>query len=115
MIYSMTGFGRARREVDGLGLEIEVRSVNHRHLDLRVRLPRILADQESALKKRIQAGLSRGVNQGRLGRGAGQGPAPGPPAEGGSVNPVFLVETGGSRTPRPEDTPLECATGLSGD
>jgi uncharacterized protein (TIGR00255 family) len=60
MIYSMTGFGRARREVDGLGLEIEVRSVNHRHLDLRVRLPRILADQESALKKRIQTGLSRG-------------------------------------------------------
>ncbi len=60
MIYSMTGFGRARREMDGFGLEVEVRSVNHRHLDLRVRLPRILADQESALKKRIQAGLSRG-------------------------------------------------------
>jgi uncharacterized protein (TIGR00255 family) len=60
VIYSMTGFGRARREVDGLGLEIEVRSVNHRHLDLRVRLPRILADQESTLKKRIQGGLSRG-------------------------------------------------------
>ncbi|MFP6655532.1 MAG: YicC/YloC family endoribonuclease [Myxococcota bacterium] len=60
MIYSMTGFGRARREVDGLGLEIEVRSVNHRHLDLRVRLPRVLADQESAVKKRMQAGLSRG-------------------------------------------------------
>ena len=60
MIYSMTGFGRARREVDGLGLEIEVRSVNHRHLDLRVRLPRILADQESVIKKGIQSGLSRG-------------------------------------------------------
>ncbi|HIF95288.1 MAG TPA: YicC family protein [Myxococcales bacterium] len=60
MIYSMTGFGRARREAGGLGLEVEMRSVNHRHLDLRVRLPRILADQESTLKKRIQTGLSRG-------------------------------------------------------
>ena len=60
MIYSMTGFGRARREAEGLGLEVEIRSVNHRHLDLRVRLPRILADQESILKKRIQTGLSRG-------------------------------------------------------
>jgi len=56
----MTGFGRARREVDGLGIEVEVRSVNHRHLDLRVRLPRVLADQESVLKKRIQGGLARG-------------------------------------------------------
>ncbi|MBC8186650.1 MAG: YicC family protein [Proteobacteria bacterium] len=60
MIYSMAGFGRARREVDGLGLEVEVRSVNHRHLDLRIRLPRVLADEESAIKKRIGVGLSRG-------------------------------------------------------
>ena len=60
MIYSMTGFGRARREIEGLGLEVEVRSVNHRHLDLRVRLPRVLADQEAAIKKTIQARLSRG-------------------------------------------------------
>jgi len=60
VIYSMTGFGRARREIDGLGLEVEVRSVNHRHLDLRVRLPRVLMDQETAIKKRLQADLSRG-------------------------------------------------------
>jgi len=60
VIYSMTGFGRARREVAGLGLEVEVRSVNHRHLDLRVRLPRVLIDQETAIKKRIQGELSRG-------------------------------------------------------
>jgi uncharacterized protein (TIGR00255 family) len=60
VIYSMTGFGRARREVDGIGLEVEVRSVNHRHLDLRIRLPRILADEETAIKKRIGVGLSRG-------------------------------------------------------
>ena len=60
MIYSMTGFGRARREIEGLGLEVEVRSLNHRHLDLRVRLPQILIDQETAIKKRIQGDLSRG-------------------------------------------------------
>jgi uncharacterized protein (TIGR00255 family) len=60
VIFSMTGFGRARREIEGLGLEVEVRSVNHRHLDLRVRLPRVLIDQETAIKKRLQANLSRG-------------------------------------------------------
>ncbi len=58
MIYSMTGFGRARREIDGLGLEIEIRSVNHRHLDLRVRLPRVLIDQETAIKKVESHGIS---------------------------------------------------------
>jgi len=56
----MTGFGRATREVAGLGLDVEARSVNHRHLDLRIRLPKVLADHESALKKRVQERMSRG-------------------------------------------------------
>jgi uncharacterized protein (TIGR00255 family) len=60
VILSMTGFGRATREVEGLGLEVEARSVNHRHLDLRIRLPKLLADRESEIKQRIQSRLSRG-------------------------------------------------------
>lgn len=60
MIQSMTGFGRATRELDGFVLEVEVRSVNHRHLDLRVRLPRVLAVRETPIKKALQGRLSRG-------------------------------------------------------
>jgi len=60
VIHSMTGFGRATRDIEGLGLEVEARSVNHRHLDLRIRLPRALAEQESRHKQRIQVCLSRG-------------------------------------------------------
>lgn len=60
MIHSMSGFGSSTCEVAGLGLEVEARSVNHRHLDLRIRLPRVLADQEARLKQRVQVGLSRG-------------------------------------------------------
>jgi uncharacterized protein (TIGR00255 family) len=60
VIFSMTGFGRAARESDGLSFEVEARSVNHRHLDLRLRLPRILGDRENALKQRVQGRLSRG-------------------------------------------------------
>jgi uncharacterized protein (TIGR00255 family) len=56
----MTGFGRSTREVEDLALEVELRSVNHRHLDLRVRLPRALADREATLKKRLKEALSRG-------------------------------------------------------
>lgn len=60
MIFSMTGFGRATREVGGVGFEVEARSVNHRHLDLRLRLPRLIADRESALKQRVSGKLARG-------------------------------------------------------
>ena len=60
MIQSMTGFGRASFAVDGQGFDLEVRSVNHRHLDVRLRLPRQFADQESAAKSHVQAHVARG-------------------------------------------------------
>lgn len=65
MILSMTGFGRATRDassvgVEGVVIEVEARSVNHRHLDLRVRVPKLMADRESALKQRVQERMSRG-------------------------------------------------------
>jgi uncharacterized protein (TIGR00255 family) len=56
----MTGFGRSSREVQGLGLEVEARSVNHRHMDLRVRLPRILSASEASIRGRIQGRMNRG-------------------------------------------------------
>ncbi len=60
MIRSMTGFGRASFSVDGVGFEVEVRSVNHRYLDLRVRLPRPLAELESEAKALLRESLQRG-------------------------------------------------------
>lgn len=60
MIQSMTGFGRASISVDSVEYDIEVRSVNHRHLDARVRTPRALASFESDIKARIQQRIGRG-------------------------------------------------------
>ena len=60
MIRSMTGYGRAAFEIDGLAFEVEVRSVNHRYLDARVKLPRALADREHGVKAMAQAKLGRG-------------------------------------------------------
>ncbi len=60
MIHSMTGFGRAQFEVAGRAFDIEIRSVNHRHIDMRVRLPRFLAEAEPLAKSMIQKGLGRG-------------------------------------------------------
>ena len=57
---SMTGYGRAMREVDGRQLTIELKSVNHRFLDLSFRMPRNLMFLEDDARKRIGARLSRG-------------------------------------------------------
>ena len=60
MILSMTGFGRASLRLGSLGFDVEVRSVNHRHLDARVRVPRILSICEADLRARIQQRIGRG-------------------------------------------------------
>jgi uncharacterized protein (TIGR00255 family) len=56
----MTGFGRSAFEVEGVPFEVEIRTVNHRHLDIRVRLPRALSACEADLKARAQTKLQRG-------------------------------------------------------
>jgi uncharacterized protein (TIGR00255 family) len=56
----MTGFGTASFRMDGIAFEVEVRSVNHRHLDARVRLPRPLSSLESEVRARIQTRFGRG-------------------------------------------------------
>jgi uncharacterized protein (TIGR00255 family) len=56
----MTGFGRASFRVGDTPFEIEVRSVNQRHLDARVRVPRALSSLESELRARIQERFQRG-------------------------------------------------------
>jgi uncharacterized protein (TIGR00255 family) len=56
----MTGFGRSSFEVGHVAFSVEVRTVNHRHLDLSVRLPRVLADRELGIKRRLQERFGRG-------------------------------------------------------
>ena len=59
-IQSMTGFGRAAAERQGLRLAVELRSVNSRYLDIQVRCPADLQPFELAIRERIQARISRG-------------------------------------------------------
>ncbi|GHU82318.1 hypothetical protein FACS1894196_0460 [Clostridia bacterium] len=59
-MYSMTGYGRCRREMDGREVTVEIKSVNHRFLDINPRLPRGLLFAEDALRKALSERLSRG-------------------------------------------------------
>ena len=60
MARSMTGFGRAEVRGDTVVVAVEARSVNHRHLDVAVRLPRALAALELDARRAIAARLERG-------------------------------------------------------
>ena len=57
---SMTGYGRAFKEADGRQMTVEVKSVNHRFLDIAFRMPRDLMFLEDAARKAIGARLARG-------------------------------------------------------
>jgi len=56
----MTGFGRASIKLGGLNYSLEIRSVNHRYLDLRMNLPRELLSWEVELRALISQAIKRG-------------------------------------------------------
>ncbi|MDW5415246.1 YicC/YloC family endoribonuclease [Iodobacter sp. CM08] len=60
MILSMTGFSSIQRELPGGTLSIELRSVNHRFLDLTLRTPEELRPLEGGMRERVAAKLARG-------------------------------------------------------
>lgn len=60
-VLSMTGFGTAEGSVAHHPYRVEAKSVNHRFLDLKVRLPRELQSIEAPLKALIQSRFSRGA------------------------------------------------------
>jgi uncharacterized protein (TIGR00255 family) len=60
MVTSMTGFGRGSASEGGRAVNVEVRSVNSRFLDLSVRLPRSLSVRENEAKEQVRRRISRG-------------------------------------------------------
>jgi uncharacterized protein (TIGR00255 family) len=60
MIKSMTGFAALTRDDELATIGVTVKAVNHRFLDLQLRLPTSLAAAESALRGIVQSRLSRG-------------------------------------------------------
>ena len=60
MIKSMTGYGSAKGECDGLSISVELKSVNNRYLDCSVRMPRGFLFAEETVKSKVQEHISRG-------------------------------------------------------
>lgn len=60
MIYSMTGYGGAKGELDSIAVSAELKSVNNRFLDVSVRLPKSYLFAEEAIRTAVAAKVSRG-------------------------------------------------------
>ncbi|RKZ08220.1 YicC family protein [bacterium] len=60
MIYSMTGYGKGSAEYDDHLITAEVKTVNHRFLEISSRLPKSLAGHEGEVEKIVRKRLKRG-------------------------------------------------------
>ena len=60
MIRSMTGFGRGESADEASKVTVEIRAVNHRYLDISVKMPRRYSFAEEAIKAAIKEKLYRG-------------------------------------------------------
>lgn len=60
MIYSMTGFGSARAEAPNLSALIEIKSVNHRYLDVHIKLPGEYQNFENIVRQKVSGVFKRG-------------------------------------------------------
>ena len=57
---SMTGYGEASQNVSGGKVTVQIRSLNHRHLDLQLRVPREYLSFEEAIRKAVREKIARG-------------------------------------------------------
>src|SRR5262245_46516222 len=60
MIKSMTGFASAAREDEKSSIAVTIRALNHRHLDVQLRIPQSLAGIEGDVRGLIAKHVSRG-------------------------------------------------------
>jgi uncharacterized protein (TIGR00255 family) len=60
VIKSMTGFASLTRDDEAATISVTIRAVNHRYLDLQMRIPQSLAPIEARLRAAVQRTVSRG-------------------------------------------------------
>ncbi len=70
MVRSMTGYGRAEAILDGQKMVVEIKSLNHRFLEISLRIPASLSALEMEIKKKIAEPLLRGKIEATIRRDA---------------------------------------------
>lgn len=60
MIRSMTGYGKQNLNIEKREYQVEIKSVNHRYLDINIKMPKTLSYLEEPIKKEISEKIKRG-------------------------------------------------------
>ena len=60
MILSMTGYGSGSAQNEGVSISVEIKTVNHRFLDLHIHLSREYVFLEAEIQQMIRSALDRG-------------------------------------------------------
>lgn len=60
MAYSMTGYGKSAVQTDKFSIDVEIKTVNNRYLDIHTKLPSILNFAEATVNKTVKEKLKRG-------------------------------------------------------
>ena len=61
MIRSMTGFSKAEAREDGIGINVEFKSLNGRNLEINCKMPRSISEKELEVRNFVRKNLSRGT------------------------------------------------------
>lgn len=59
-VNSMTGYGKGIAEKNGIKITVELKSVNHRFLDLTIKLPKMLSFSEDVIRNTLKSNFNRG-------------------------------------------------------
>ena len=68
MAQSMTGFGRSKIKEGNVDLTVDIKTVNHRYLDIYVRMPRQFVFLEEKVRQKVSKQIVRGKQVKRTSR-----------------------------------------------
>jgi uncharacterized protein (TIGR00255 family) len=108
MIYSMTGYAVAAAELPSGSLNLELRSVNHRYLDIQFRIPDELRALESGMREMATARISRGKVEVRMAVAKSAALPSSLQLDGGLLDQLRKLDEG-VRAAMPQSAPLAVA------
>ena len=60
MIKSMTGYGKSNLSINSREYQVEIKTVNHRYIDVNIKIPKVISYLEEDVRKLISSKLKRG-------------------------------------------------------
>ena len=60
MVKSMTGYGKSSLSINSREYQVEIKAVNHKYVDVNIRMPRIISYLEEDIRKLIVSRIKRG-------------------------------------------------------